>query len=580
MKIEPSIKIVKIIIKNFRGIGNTPLEIDLDDIVVLVGPNNSGKSTVLKAFEIISKGDSELVLEDFHDSLETNKPEIEVWSKIFNIDKVTIAKDKWVSSESIVREKWCWDTPGKSKRMGFRIDKDGGRWAIPEDDVLAPFSNDGASSHYRPSPTYISAFEQPEKQLDNIKKLIADDIFLDLKNTKKVTSNYTAIESQLAALYKEIRTESDQKERDIEKELNSILNSIFKGTKIDISVPESKPDLLSNYATSKDITININNLPLENQGSGMQKTLLWSVLKMLAEKEKPAKTTSKSKGKKIEVADTEPITQEKTRILLIDEPEICLHPDSIRKAKEILYQLPTVGNWQIMITTHSPIFIDVSKDNSVLIRVDKNDKEGCKIYRPESSMLSSDEKEQLKMLNIFDPYFAEFFFSKKIIVVEGDTEYTAFRKIMDEDQESYEDVHIIRARGKATIIPIIKILSKWSSNFSVLHDSDTEKLENGNKNPAWTINENILGEVTKNQTAGLKIKLVANKVNFEKSFFGTEVKVDKPFNAYKELDDTVKKANVTKLLNFLSQKDLTLDVSLGNYVIEYKLIDDLLKYIT
>jgi putative ATP-dependent endonuclease of the OLD family len=45
----PRPRLVKLIIKNFRCIGASPVTIELDDIVVLVGPNNVGKSSVLKA---------------------------------------------------------------------------------------------------------------------------------------------------------------------------------------------------------------------------------------------------------------------------------------------------------------------------------------------------------------------------------------------------------------------------------------------------------------------------------------------------------------------------------------------------
>lgn len=39
------------IIKNFRTIGSSPVEIDLNDIAVLVGANNVGKSSILRAYE-------------------------------------------------------------------------------------------------------------------------------------------------------------------------------------------------------------------------------------------------------------------------------------------------------------------------------------------------------------------------------------------------------------------------------------------------------------------------------------------------------------------------------------------------
>ncbi len=43
-----SARVKKLVIKNFRCIGSNPVEVDLDDIVVLVGPNNVGKSTLLQ----------------------------------------------------------------------------------------------------------------------------------------------------------------------------------------------------------------------------------------------------------------------------------------------------------------------------------------------------------------------------------------------------------------------------------------------------------------------------------------------------------------------------------------------------
>ncbi|HEU4552460.1 MAG TPA: AAA family ATPase [Chitinophaga sp.] len=55
----PKPRLVKLIIKNYRCIGPVPVEIDLNEIVVLVGANNVGKSTILKAYELVmSQGSS------------------------------------------------------------------------------------------------------------------------------------------------------------------------------------------------------------------------------------------------------------------------------------------------------------------------------------------------------------------------------------------------------------------------------------------------------------------------------------------------------------------------------------------
>lgn len=575
MSLVQSIKIVKLIVKNYRGIGPSGLEIDIDDIVVLVGPNNCGKSTILKAFELVTTPNTKINIDDYHNKKEENKPEIEIWSQVLDAANVTIDSKKWVSTENIVKEKWVWEKPNESaERIGFRTDIDGGRWATTGEDPHAPFSNDGAAVSYRPSPTYISPFEQPEKQVEEIKKIISLDVYDSIKKEKKGDPIYRNLEEQITTLQASIKSEAATKEKALADELGTILNEVFSDTQITLHVPQNNPDLLSSYAKPNDIDFRINDLSLENQGSGMLRVLLWSVLKMLAGKQKNAAPKVKKTTKKAaEVASPELIADlpQRTKILLMDEPEICLHPESIRLAKEILYSLASAGEWQIMITTHSPIFIDLSKNNTNIIRVQK-DEEKVSLFKTNETDLSADEKEQLKMLNIFDPYFAEFFFAKNTIVVEGDTEYTAFRRIIDSNKEKYKDIQIVRARGKYTIIPIIKILKKWGKNFAILHDSDKE-----DNKQSWPANKQILDLIS--DDASTQIKLIACKNNFESAFFGNEVIKDKPFNAYKRIEDETIAAKVTQLLDYLCGNDQWLNDDITDCVIQYKSIDELKVFI-
>ena len=49
----PRPRLHKLKVSNSRCIGPEPVEIELDDIVVLVGPNNSGKSCILRAYQVV-----------------------------------------------------------------------------------------------------------------------------------------------------------------------------------------------------------------------------------------------------------------------------------------------------------------------------------------------------------------------------------------------------------------------------------------------------------------------------------------------------------------------------------------------
>jgi len=258
---------------------------------------------------------------------------------------------------------------------------------------------------------------------------------------------------------------------------------------------------------------------IEKQGSGARRTLLWSALRMIAENDKK-KTTNRP------------------HVLLLDEPELCLHPNAVREACKVLYDLPTTGGWQVMVTTHSPAFIDISKDNTTIVRVERSDDGeiiGTTVFRPEKVQLDENDRENLKLLNLFDPYVAEFFFGGCSIIVEGDTEYTAFKYVISKNPDKYKNIHIIRARGKATIVSLCKILNHFGSGYSVLHDSDLPLTNKGDKkNPAWSQNIEIL-KVVKSSPTPNNIRLIASVPNFEEAYFNQSISKGKPYNALVQL---------------------------------------------
>ena len=104
----PRPRLHKLIIKNFRAIGNAPVEIELDEIVVLVGPNNVGKSSILRAYEVVMKqGSSEgkLQIDDFPNGVvDPNAlPEIELQTIVFDNAPGKCGK---MGSDTIFIQRW------------------------------------------------------------------------------------------------------------------------------------------------------------------------------------------------------------------------------------------------------------------------------------------------------------------------------------------------------------------------------------------------------------------------------------------------------------------------------------------
>ena len=161
----------KLIVKNFRSIGASPVEIELDDIVVLVGPNNAGKSSILRAYEIVMQQGSKegrLIVDDFPNGIvdANNLPEVELQTIVF--DKAP--GDRWIQetadSEWLIREKWVWESPNKDPiRSGFDVEK--ADW-----DVQVPWGAPNVANARRPRPHRIDAFASPDTQASEIAKLI------------------------------------------------------------------------------------------------------------------------------------------------------------------------------------------------------------------------------------------------------------------------------------------------------------------------------------------------------------------------------------------------------------------------
>ena len=538
----PNPRLTKLIVKNFRCIGSTGVEIELDDIVVLVGPNNVGKSSLLRAYEIaMSDGSnaSKLTIDDFpnREFDEHNLPQIELHTIVYD-ERVG---ENWIEKVDggwLVKEKWTW------KSIGVTPDRQG--WDITTGDwheKSFPFGPPNIANLRRPDPHSVKAFDTPDSQTDAIKKIILAGIQDKIKSLQGADdgaeNDYQQILQKVSQLQTKIVDESKEEINKANIELSKLISNIFPNYVVNFDAKISEEIDLKLLSPIAELTMGPKDgyqSTIDRQGSGARRTLLWTALKYVSEINQKVREDGKPN---------------RPHLLLLDEPEICLHPNAIREACNVLYGLPLGGNWQVMITTHSPVFIDFSKKNTSIVRVEKDIKgevKGTTVFRPVKAKLSDNDMTNLKLLNLCDPYVAEFFFGGKVIIVEGDTEYTAFNYIKNKKTELYKDIHIIRARGKATIVSLIKILNQFGADYSVLHDSDRVLAKDGiKKNPAWGNNPNIL-EAINERPEDTKVRLLASLPNFEEAYFGEEIKNNKPYNALETISTDESKFDIIEHL--------------------------------
>lgn len=69
-------------------------------------------------------------------------------------------------------------------------------------------------------------------------------------------------------------------------------------------------------------------------------------------------------------------------------------------------------------------------------------------------------------------------------------------------------VSIVRARGKAVLVPLIKMLNHFKADFGIVHDIDWPYRRDGSNNGSWTLNTIIRNEIIKCRNNGKKYIIV------------------------------------------------------------------------
>lgn len=578
-------KLAEIEIENFKGIGE-PIKIKIDNIVALIGNNNVGKTTILSAYEAFADSSTILNQEDYFNEDITKFPTIKGTfigvTEGNRVGKEWIHNDEESGYENCIKVKFVWEEVGK-KRVKYSYS--------PSEKDYIPKSIGGFESILMskiPQPIKISPLEDPltlqKSILQIINEAIKESIVQDQNEIDKLIESIALLTDKIK---KNISDEITSTTTEIADQLNRVFPE-YNNVQIDIAPGDLEAEKLVNAGSVIKLgKVNergelSQSLPLSQHGTGLQRTFLWSALKMLAEKGRYKKRKSKTY-----VESTVP------KILLIEEPEAFLHPSAIREAREALYSIAEIEGWQVMATTHSPMFIDLTKDHTTIIRIEKEG-EGSrtvKTFSTDTVNFSKEEKENLKMLNYCNPYFNELFFAKTNLLVEGETEFSVI-KLLQQELNEFKDIHILNCIGKANIVTVSKILNHFKVPYRILHDSDNPtvmKTIRGTstkaKNGAWTNNYRIIEEAKKGIDLGIDVKMFVSVPNFEGEFLKTEGKKSKPYEAWKFFSTEMKAGkneDVKRFVEFLFYAYG--EQSITECELEYSTIEELerkvLTYIT
>lgn len=160
--------------------------------------------------------------------------------------------------------------------------------------------------------------------------------------------------------------------------------------------------------------------------------------------------------------------------VLIEEPEMYLHPQAQRYFYRLLWEMTEKKQCQVIYTSHSPIFADVNQFES--LRVVRQHAAGCRVdhVRKEDESGLAKARSAFKLGGRFDAGRNEVLFARRALLVEGFGDKIAALAIADKLQFDIdaEGLAVADCGGKPGIELFVRVCRALQIPFFVLHDDD------------------------------------------------------------------------------------------------------------
>lgn len=523
-----SVKLAKIKIENFKCFKN--LDFDFARMSIFVGENNCGKSALFSAidkfFASTGKGTS-ITHEDFHISENGEKAEqlsIQLFFTALSENAIT-EFGEYTATPEVTFKLSCQRNRSNiiSKFTGIRhgLNDFANAFALGKSAPAAEFNAeyDRLTEKYVDLPSPKDVKNKNLKlgalrtyELDNLDECIAIEsgdeaygvigpvpriekflkwvLIPAVKDASDESSEGRNSFSELINFATRRKTNFDEKIKHIEesvsdqlstlkteqqgalKEINNQLNRDFQkisigSEAIELNWDQSTNDLkLTPPQAQANIISGNHKGPVGLFGHGLQRNYLVALLKVINE---------------IEVDGVD-----HPKLLLgFEEPELYQHPPQARILAQYLRTISITD--QILITTHSPLFVDPDfmgtvhrmKSEKGVTSIISVTLEGFTKRMANLLSMPNDNTNSTiaSLVSLMDLNIREIFFSRFVVIVEGieDIGYLhAARDIFQEQNKWIEcGINIIPALGKFQIIPIVELCKAYRIPFYVIFDSDS-----------------------------------------------------------------------------------------------------------
>lgn len=420
------------------------VSVDLSDFNPIVGYNNSGKSNILRAINWLLKK-SVLTKHQFHTANDPVTVEGVVSGITASLQLLPANQQAQVSpyinnDNLIIRRRQ--DQPNCSAK-DIKLD------------VFDPATNawkpnptglDNALGVLFPEPIYIEAMDDAA---DDVGKFgTRNTIGLLLKYTLEQIKTHNA--AAVTTVQQAIQTVGDllngpnriNQLASLETQATTALGAFFPGLAVHLTIETPELDELIKGATLDLSDAAGTQRPFTSYGHGAQRTVQMAMIQLLAQ----------------QAVQGQPAPG--TVILLIDEPELYLHPQAVEILKESL-QVLSRANFQVIFSTHSPLFAGKEEALNTSV-VYKNANGETAIRQKLASATTSFSAHPHQSSMIFSLQNSTFLlFSEKVVLVEGKTEAMLLPdmyRVVRGTSLGRNKVCMVSATGSSSIPPLLSVL--------------------------------------------------------------------------------------------------------------------------
>lgn len=517
-------------IHNYRSIRDLDLEVPA--MLVLVGPNNHGKSNILRALEFGLTTSAKPGPDDFFHFRPEDDNQLWVeltFQQLTDQERTTFQKYLLSDGTICIRktakldqtggveifyngyvdepQEW-WLRSSAYERLSDRskIEQEAGNVSQLRQllkgsgritkGIIESFQRDYIAAHRAELALKRSLEETPLLGQKNVAGGVLPEFLLvpavrDLSDEVKVkTSTFfgrllqrainlmaeddprlTAVREQLQQIAGTLNARSKESQERLSEIalLERTLESELKPWGVQVSIKVTPPELEKVFELGTELLLNDGlETAAERKGHGLQRAVIFALLRAWAGL---LKQSAPSQGKS-------PRQASESVFFAIEEPELYLHPHAQRQLRDSLAEIAGTPDHQIFLSTHSTHFIDLLHYQRIAIIRKPTPERGTLARQCTRDLFAgsddADRRRRFHMAYWVNPDRAEMFFADYVVLVEGETEKAVLPFLAKKLKCFDAKVTLIDCGSKNNMPLYVEVLNGFGIPYCVVHDRDGE----------------------------------------------------------------------------------------------------------